>query len=423
MPQAVVELLEPIEIDVQQRQAAITALPHSLMSLVESFAKHRAVGQTGKFVVMGQIAHTLFGLSTSREISEEAHNMAHISPDIAHGIQLQPLRIHLAVLAGFHQFALPAALLLQRLMYCGVMPTRITTAWQLNDIAPDHVVDVIAGHPTEGLIDRDQDVVRIENHDPFAGRLEHGRRQLPLLFQAFARADIAASADHANHPAVVGTLDCPPAVLDPDPVAVAMPHAILDLIVLGAALQMLDQRPFQRRKILGVKARLEVTQYRRDLFRLQAEQFLNLCVMDFVGLQIPVPQPQLAGLQCQRQARLTLAQCLIGGVQFQAALSDSVFQVDLDLSQFVLGTSALFYLLGQLLIELITAALRLLQMLDQCLVLKASHQAPIDQSIDLPGNHAQCTEQNQPEPAPTLLLFVSPPKHIGDGRQQAGQGE
>ncbi|MNV14130.1 hypothetical protein D3C71_1048050 [compost metagenome] len=145
--------------------------------------------------------------------------------------------------------------------------------------------------------------------------------------------------------------------------------------------------------------------------------------MDFVGLQIPVPQPQLAGLQCQRQARLTLAQCLVGGVQFQAALSDSVFQVDLDLSQFVLGTSALFYLLGQLLIELITAALRLLQMLDQCLVLKASHQAPIDQSIDLPGNHAQRTEQDQPEPAPTLLLFVSPPKHIGDGRQQAGQGE
>ncbi|MNY05778.1 hypothetical protein D3C86_1385080 [compost metagenome] len=82
--------------------------------------------------------------------------------------------------------------------------------------------------------------------------------------------------------------------------------------------------------------------------------------MDFVGLQIPVPQPQLAGLQCQRQARLTLAQCLVGGIQFQAALSNTVFQVDLDFSQFGFGTPALFNLLGQLLIELVTAALRLL---------------------------------------------------------------
>ncbi|MNZ81492.1 hypothetical protein D3C78_1001610 [compost metagenome] len=360
MPQAVVELLEPVEIDVQQSQAAITALSYSLMSLAETLAEHRAIGQTGEFVVMGQIAHTLFGFPAGRKIREEAHDMADISPAIAHGIQLQPLRIHLAVLAGFHQFTLPAALLLQRLMDRGIMPTRISTAWQLNDFASDHVFDGIAGHPTEGLIDCDQGIVRVENHNPFAGRLEYGRRQLPLLFQVFADADVAPSADHAQNPSVLGTLDRPPTVLDPDPVAIAMAHAILDLIVLGAALQMLDQCPFQRWKVLGVKTRLEMTQDCRDLVRLQAEQFLNLRVMDFVGLQIPVPQPQLAGLQCQRQACFTLAQRLVGGVQLQAALSDAVFQVDLDLSQFVLGASTLFDLLGQLLIELITAALRLL---------------------------------------------------------------
>ncbi|MNN45784.1 hypothetical protein D3C81_1601350 [compost metagenome] len=202
-----------------------------------------------------------------------------------------------------------------------------------------------------------------------------------------------------------------------------MPHAVLDLVVLGAALQMLDQRPFQCRQIVGVQAGLEVAQDSRHLFRLQTEQFLDLRVMDLVGLQVPVPQPQFAGLQCQRKARLTLAQRLVGRVQLQTALGDTAFQIDLDLAQFVFGTPTLVDFPGQLLIELVAAVLHLLQMLDQRLILKAAQHPTIDQPIHLPGDHTQSAEQNQAEPAPTVLLVVPAPEHIGDGRQQAGQGE
>ncbi|MNP19805.1 hypothetical protein D3C76_1123510 [compost metagenome] len=113
MTQAVVELLEAIQIDVQQSQAAITALAYPLMCFAESFAEHRAIGQPREFVVMGQVAHALLGFSPCREIREEAHDMTDISPSIAYGGQLQPLRIHLATLAGFHQLTLPIAVLLQ----------------------------------------------------------------------------------------------------------------------------------------------------------------------------------------------------------------------------------------------------------------------------------------------------------------------
>ena len=143
--------------------------------------------------------------------------------------------------------------------------------------------------------------------------------------------------------------------------------------------------------------------------------------MDFVGLQVPVPQPQFAGLQCQRQARLTLAQRLIGRIKFQTTLGDTAFQIDLDFAQFVFGTPTLIDFPGQLLIELVAAVLRLLQILDQRLILETSQQAAIDQPIDLPGDHTQRTQQNQAEPAPTV--FVPTPEHIGNGRQQAGQGE
>ncbi|MNT53944.1 hypothetical protein D3C72_1910670 [compost metagenome] len=103
---------------------------------------------------------------------------------------------------------------------------------------------------------------------------------------------------------------------------------------------------------------------------LEPEQLLNLRVMHFIGLQVPVPQPEFAGFQGQRQTRLTFAKGLIGRVQLQAALGDTAFQFDLNLPQFILGPSALVDFLGQLLIELVAVVLSLLQMLDQRLVLK-----------------------------------------------------
>ena len=61
------------------------------------------------------------------------------------------------------------------------MPTGIATAGQLDDVAPEHVLDVIAGNPAEGLINRDQRVIGVQNYDAFAGRFKYRRRQLSLL--------------------------------------------------------------------------------------------------------------------------------------------------------------------------------------------------------------------------------------------------
>ncbi|MNF85047.1 hypothetical protein D3C84_674320 [compost metagenome] len=143
MAKAVVEQLEAIKIDVQQRQTA-PALAHALMGFTQPFAEQRTVGQASQFIVVRQVAHALFGFAPRREIGEEADDMADISPRIAHGVQLQPLRIQLAVLARFHQLALPAAVLLQRLMNRPVVATGIATTRQLHDVAPEHVVDVVA---------------------------------------------------------------------------------------------------------------------------------------------------------------------------------------------------------------------------------------------------------------------------------------
>ncbi|MNW02044.1 hypothetical protein D3C71_1977730 [compost metagenome] len=92
----------------------------------------------------------------------------------------------------------------------------------------------------------------VENHDAFTGRFKYCRRQLLLLFHGLADADVTARPDHTDHPAVCAALDRSPSVLDPDPMTRAMAHTVLDLIILAAPLQMLDQRPTQRRKVVGV---------------------------------------------------------------------------------------------------------------------------------------------------------------------------
>ena len=422
MTEAVVEQFETVQVDVQQRQAAAT-LANLLMGLVQAFAEQRTVRQPRQFVVVGQVAHALFGFAAGRQIGEEADDMADMAPRIAHHIQLQPLRVQLAVLARLHQFALPAAVLLQGLVDGRIVTPGIATARQVDHIAPEHVFGQVTGHPAEGLVDRQQAVIGVKNHDAFAGRLEHRRGQLAQGFLFLVRADIATGADHAQHPTAGGALDRPAAVFDPDPVTIAMPHPVLDQVVLGAALQMFHQRALECRDILGVQARLEVAEHGRHVFRIKAEQLLELGVMHFVGLQVPVPQPEGAGLQRQGQARFAFAQGLVRRIQLQAALDHPAFQADLGVAQFLFGTATLLDFPRQFEIELFAAGVRLLQALDQRLVLETPQQAASDQPIDLQGHHTQRHQQDQPEPAPALLFLGPPPEQIDDGRQQAGQGK
>ncbi|MNY48086.1 hypothetical protein D3C86_1833930 [compost metagenome] len=124
-----------------------------------------------------------------------------------------------------------------------VVPARVAAARQLDHIAPQQVLDLITGHPAERLIDCNQRVIGVKNHDPFTGRLKHRRRQLPLLFQVLAGADVAASADHSQDPPAGAALHGSPTVFDPHPVAITMTHTVFDLIILGAPLQMFHQRP------------------------------------------------------------------------------------------------------------------------------------------------------------------------------------
>ncbi|MNV93648.1 hypothetical protein D3C71_1883620 [compost metagenome] len=98
------------------------------MGFAQPFSEQGAIRQASQFIVVGQIAHALFGFATGRQIGEEADNMADIPPRIAHCIQLQPLWIELTVFTGLHQLTLPGSVLFQRVMNCTVVSACIATA-------------------------------------------------------------------------------------------------------------------------------------------------------------------------------------------------------------------------------------------------------------------------------------------------------
>ncbi|MCY1529228.1 hypothetical protein D9M68_643620 [compost metagenome] len=202
-----------------------------------------------------------------------------------------------------------------------------------------------------------------------------------------------------------------------------MAHPVVDGIAVGAALQVFHQGTAQQRQVVRVQARLEVAEHAGDVLGLDAEDRLELGVMHLVGFQVPVPQPQFAGLQSQGQARLALGEGVAGVGQFQGALGHTHLQLAVGPAQFALGAAALFDLAGQLFVETLGAGLGCFQVADQRLVLEALQQAALHQPVDLPGHHHERDQQDQAEHAPALQQSRLAEQQVDDGGQQAGQGE
>ncbi len=238
---------------------------------------------------MRKVAQTLFRLAPRGEITEEANNTADVALCIPHTIELQPLGIEFATLARLNQLTLPPALLLQGLVNRRQVPPRVAAAGQLQHVARQQLFSVVAGDSTECLIDGQQHVIRVENGNTFAGSLEHCGRQALLLFLSLACADVAPCPQHTHNSPVGIALDGPATVLDPAPMALAVTNPVLDTVILGAPLQMLDQRALERRQVVGVQARLEVSQHRLDLLWIKAKQLAKLGVVNLIALQVPVP--------------------------------------------------------------------------------------------------------------------------------------
>src|SRR5690606_37135243 len=122
-----------------------------------------------------------------------------------------------------------------------VLAAGLAAADQGGDAASDHILLAVAGDQAEGFVDGDQQVVRVEDDDALAGRLEHGGGQALLLFALLPGADVTARAEHAQHTALGVALYRAATVLDPHPAAVGVADAVFHRVAFAPALHVLDQ--------------------------------------------------------------------------------------------------------------------------------------------------------------------------------------
>jgi len=113
VPQGVVDQLEAVQVDEQQR-ATLTASLGARQRLAQATRELQPVRQAGERVVMGQMAQPLLRVLERGDVGEDGHVVRHGAGGILDLTDVLPCRIHLAVLALVPDLALPLTGALQR---------------------------------------------------------------------------------------------------------------------------------------------------------------------------------------------------------------------------------------------------------------------------------------------------------------------
>ena len=106
MAERVVECLEIVQVDEQQRATTVVAATGG-QSLLEPVCQKAAVGQAGELVEESQILDFLLGPFAQGDVLNACDVVCDRSTIVAYGRDRQPCRIFASVLAAIPYFALP----------------------------------------------------------------------------------------------------------------------------------------------------------------------------------------------------------------------------------------------------------------------------------------------------------------------------
>ena len=115
MAQAVVDELEAVEVEEHDGHRAAAPPPRHRERLLETVPEQNAVGQAGQAVVVRLVGDDRFLAFALGDITEDGDVVLDVPPRVAHAAHVEPLWVHLAVLAAVPDIALPLSLRRQRI--------------------------------------------------------------------------------------------------------------------------------------------------------------------------------------------------------------------------------------------------------------------------------------------------------------------
>ena len=271
----------------------------------------------------------------------------------------------------------------------------------VSDALAVHFFLAIAGDLLEAGIGGEEAELPVEDEDTLRRVLEDGGGQA-LLFLGFAlRGDITAGTDHADGAAVVVPLHHAAIVLQPAPVPLLVAQPVDGVIAVGLALEVGDHAAADGGEVVRVNQLLEITEEVAEVFVLVAEQPVKIGVVVGAGVQVPVPQTDIAGLQRQFQALAGGGEFPIGHFQRPGTLADHGFEPVVGLLQAPPRLLPLTNLLRQLFVQRLGVGAGPIQVIDQGGVADLQVQSAVRGAVDVTGGEKQKT---------------------GDGQQGGGQG-
>jgi hypothetical protein len=197
----VVEALEVVQIDEEQRSALLIARTHD-QRVLQAVQQQPAVGQARQRVGERQQLDAFLVLLLVRDVREGGHIVGGLALGVAHGRDGQPLWVHLAVLAPVPDLALPAAMLADRLPHAAVEPAVVPHGLEHARRLADHLVARIAGDGAERPVHADDGAVLLGDDHTLGAVVEHRGCLAQVVFHALALGDVQHHAHQSAHAAV-----------------------------------------------------------------------------------------------------------------------------------------------------------------------------------------------------------------------------
>ena len=197
MAEAVVDILESVEVQKQQRQTLLLALS-PLDCVVEAVEKQFAVRQPGEVVEVGQAVNTLFTAPLLCDVTHYRYVFGRPSGIVTDRHQGLPRREDLAVLAPVPDLAFPYSLFQQCVPQLLVKHRRVLTRAIGWPGQADQFLFAVADHGAKRTVDAQDASAGIGNQDAFGDVLEYVLRQQQRLLGALARTDVAEHHDSSR---------------------------------------------------------------------------------------------------------------------------------------------------------------------------------------------------------------------------------
>ncbi|MNF71292.1 hypothetical protein D3C84_532390 [compost metagenome] len=173
VPEAVIDHLEMIQIDHQQRTAALLDLRRR-QCLLGTVGEQQAVGQIGQWIVMRQVLEFVLGILDRADVGKHRDVVAELAVVVMNQADRLPLRVDPAVFATVPDLAAPLAATVERGEHRLVETRRVVAGLEQAGLLAQHFFALVAGNLHEGAVHMDDDPITVGDQHAFAGAIEHG---------------------------------------------------------------------------------------------------------------------------------------------------------------------------------------------------------------------------------------------------------